>query len=76
MRLFLVTRSDDTDWDEYRAVLVRAANVFDAADWVLGPNASDYPGAPYLGFTRDNIVITPVSAAGEREEIIADFKAG
>lgn len=76
MRLFLVARSDDPGWDEYRAVLVRAESVFDAASWVLGPNAPDYAGARYDGFTEDNIVITPVKVSGDRGQIIADFKAG
>lgn len=76
MRLFLVTRSDDPGWDEYRAVLVRAEDIFDAARWVLGPNAPDYEGARYEGFTEQNIVINPVSVTGERGQIVADFKAG
>ncbi|MGW5637134.1 hypothetical protein [Streptomyces sp. NPDC003832] len=73
MRLFLVTRSDEPEWDEFVAVLVRAENAFDAARWVLGPNND---GAAYYGMTEHNIVITPVKQTGERGQVIADFKAG
>ncbi|MGX1133210.1 hypothetical protein RKD49_005400 [Streptomyces glaucescens] len=70
MRLFLITRNDNTDWDEYNAVLVRAEDVFDAARLVLdGEN-------PYPGLYENNIVITPVRVSGPRGQIIADFNAG
>jgi hypothetical protein len=75
MRLFLITRSDETDWDEYNAALVRADDAFDAARFVLlGENAPE--GTSFHGFTEHNIVVTPVTSAGVHGLIIADFKAG
>lgn len=76
MRLWLIERTDDTDYDETNAILVRAVDEGAARVMALAPNHR-YPNErEYEGFRPDNLKITEVTAEGEPEVIIVDFLRG
>lgn len=83
MKLFLVTRNDDTDRDETNAVLVRAKD--EAGAMALALEDRVYPGSGrhpewitprYAGLRKENLVITEVTGDGEPEVIIHDYYGG
>ena len=79
--LYHVTRSDVCSPREHDAVAVRCAGPERAREIVLtgayltgrGPGGL---GAPYAGFTEDNIVVTRLVDEGDEGLIIRDFRVG
>jgi hypothetical protein len=82
MKLWLITRTDEVDWDETNAILVRAMDKRKARSLALGRHKetgqyrSDTTYPDHEGFRDDNLVITEVTAEGEQEVIIIDFLRG
>lgn len=74
MDIWMVTRTDSCDWDEYDAVVVRAESAQAAKRLVLA--REDWGGPCYVGFTDANIQARKVPAQGAAEVILASFKAG
>lgn len=82
MKLWLIKRTDDTDYDETHAILVRAETADDARAHALADDGgtrfkfqtSPYP--VYVGFHEDNITISEVTPEGEPGLIIRDFLNG
>lgn len=78
MKLWLIERTDDTDYDETHAILVRAAN----EDAARAEALRQYEGSQgvsrpaYPGFRADNISISEVTAEGEPGVIMTDFLNG
>ena len=83
MKLFKVTRNDGLcDYDEYDEFVVRAKNEAHVKELILrGEDAysDDYTRKakkPYSGFTEYNIVVTPLTAAGDAGVIVSSYRAG
>jgi hypothetical protein len=83
MALFLVSRTDNVDWDEHRAIVVRAGD--EATALKIATNGDEYPldgriywDAHFEGFERDgsNLVVERIDGRGPAGLILADFKAG
>lgn len=71
MKLWLITRTDDTDYDETTAMLVRAEDEDAARVMATGDHTADWDG-----FKRAPLVVTEVTPEGEPEVIIVDFLRG
>lgn len=76
MRLWLIERTDDTDYDETDAILVRAVDEGAARAMALAPHPHYPAEQEHEGFRPDNLKITEVTAEGEPEVIIVDFLRG
>ncbi|MFF1684477.1 MULTISPECIES: hypothetical protein [unclassified Streptomyces] len=79
MALYLVSRTDDAWWDEYRSILVRAANETGALAIVTDPTADNGAGPwGFEGFNPDgsNLVVERIDGRGPAAVILSDFKAG
>jgi hypothetical protein len=70
VKLWLITRTDETDYDETNAMLVRAISARSAKALALA-KTSDWDG-----FRRAPLVVTEVTTEGKREVIIVDFLRG
>jgi hypothetical protein len=64
-RIYLVTRTDEIDWDEYDAFVVRAENEEDAL------LQCDYG---YLN--KGNTTVIEITQEGEKGRILGSFNAG
>lgn len=80
MKLWLITRTDETDWDETNAILVRAKDKASAKRLALAKSTHggiyNVPQPVHDGFRTDNLSITEVTTEGKREVIIVDFLRG
>ncbi|WP_369147078.1 hypothetical protein [Streptomyces sp. R44] len=83
MALWLVSRTDDTDYDETRAIVVRAGSEATAlriaTKGYLGEYGDDkWWVADFRGFERDgsNLTVERLEARGPVGLILCDFKAG
>jgi len=78
MKLWLIKRTDDTDYDETHAVLVRAADEAAARSEALRqtPDHRGVSRPAYYGFRADNISIAEVTPEGEPGVIMTDFLNG
>jgi hypothetical protein len=82
MKLWLIERTDECDWDETCAIVVRAETADDARAHALADDGgtqfkfqtSPYP--VYVGFHEDNITVTELTPEGEPGLIIKDFLHG
>ncbi|MFB7114069.1 hypothetical protein [Streptomyces sp. NPDC056291] len=79
MALYLVSRTDDAWWDEYRSVLIRAKDEAAALAMATDPKANNGDG-PYgfEGFKPDgsNLSVERLDGRGKATVILTDFKAG
>lgn len=77
MRLWMVSRTDGADYDEYSAMVVRATTADKARELVLtrGYHWDDKP-VPFAGFTERNIVVEPLSIQGDPGVVLGSFHAG
>lgn len=79
MALWLVVRTDEADWDEYRSVVVRAKNEGGALAIATHPCAVDDDGYKHAfhGFNPDgsNLRVERLESTGRAVVILADFKA-
>ncbi len=64
MHLYLVVRTDEIDYDEYRGAVVRAANAADAKQIMF-----DQAGHGFWSARK-------IASTGPAEVILSDFKAG
>ncbi|MFI9123849.1 hypothetical protein ACIGW0_31410 [Streptomyces bikiniensis] len=86
MALWLVSRTDDTDYDEYSAIVVRAADEETARRIAThGEERASrwhadgvYWEPAFLGFERDgsNLTVERLGARGPAGLILASFRAG
>jgi hypothetical protein len=67
MKLYLVKRTDATDYDEYDAIVVRAQSEERAAAIATGN---------YVGMAPHNIEVTEVPVDGDEDVILDSFNAG
>lgn len=72
MKLYLLSRTDDIDYDQYDAILVRAKNEEEARKLA----AEHAGGTPWDGWTPENIKCEIVSNKGVAEVIIGSYNAG
>lgn len=68
MKLYLITRTDRTDYNEYFGLVVRANSKEDALAIATG----------HSGFSPDgsNLVVVRIRESGRRGVILSDFHAG
>lgn len=85
MKFYLITRTDETDWDETNAILVRAEDRRAARKMALISHAeagdewatsSIRDQIVHDGFRPDNLKISEVKTEGKPEVIIIDFLRG
>jgi hypothetical protein len=77
MKLWLIKRTDETDYDETHAILVRAADEDAARAMALAEDTTFRTSRPiYYGFRADNITISEVTPEGEPGLIISDVLNG
>lgn len=78
MKLWLIERNDEVDYDETGAILVRAADETAARDEALRqvPDDRGVQRSAYYGLRSDNITITEVTPEGESGFIIGSFLHG
>ncbi|MFD8315918.1 hypothetical protein [Kitasatospora purpeofusca] len=82
MKLYRVERTDGAGYDEYDAVIVRAASEDAALAFVCDPRPDAptwaTPTSRYSGFKSDrsNAGVCRVLVDGESGEILASFNAG
>ncbi|MDH6625761.1 regulation of enolase protein 1 (concanavalin A-like superfamily) [Streptomyces sp. LBL] len=82
MALFLVSRTDRHDYDEYDAIVVRAGD--EATALKIATNGTDPFGdgefwdEDFPGFKRDgsNLTVEPLSSDGTDGAVIKSFNAG
>ena len=67
MKLYLVKRTDATNYDEYDGLVVRAESTERAARIATGN---------YVGMTPYNIEVTEVPVDGDEDVILDSFRAG
>ena len=72
MKLFLITRTDDWDWDEYDSFVIRAEN----KENVLTLARAEISSWSEDTFTKENTVITELTSKGEEQIILGSFNAG
>ena len=77
MALYLVTRTDTYDYDEYDALVVRAKDAEEARSIAL----TDYDqgslfSAKYQGFTPENTKVDAIPAGGESGVVCSSYNAG
>lgn len=72
MPFYLVTRTDDPNYDEYDSVVVRANSEEEVRDHILWPFRDSY----LLGFTEENITVTRLAETEGPAVILASFNAG
>lgn len=73
MNLYLITRNDYGDWDEYEGFVVRASSKGNALKLCQGL-ACDYFGGTY--FTDVTIEVLATNVVGNEEIILSDYNAG
>ncbi len=72
MKLYLLERINETDWDEYAAKLIRAKNESGAREL-----ANKHTGDEGKIWNDSSLASCKVvSSSGVEEEIISDFNAG
>lgn len=83
MALFLVSRTDRTDYDEYDAIVVRAGDEATALKIATNGNQrskmdGSYWDADFVGFQRDgsNLRVEELSSDGPEGVILKSFRAG
>lgn len=84
MKLWLITRTDHTDYDETNSLVIRAADeeaarAFALAldpEWAHLDPEEDDPVLLHPGLRADNIAITELTADGEPGVIVHDFIRG
>lgn len=78
MALYLITRTDDTDYDEYTEVVVRAGSEKEALALVCRADPSDPRDELYRGFRIDgsNAQAEKIRATGDAEVIVSSYRAG
>ncbi|MEU1074324.1 MULTISPECIES: hypothetical protein [unclassified Streptomyces] len=83
MALFLVSRTDPTEYDEYDAIVVRAGN--EATARRIATNGTEerygntvYWDADFDGFQRDgsNLIVNELVSDGPAGVILKSFNAG
>jgi hypothetical protein len=72
MRLWIAKRTDEVDYDEDDAVIIRAKSQMEA-DLIL---MTGYYGGACPGFTTGNHTVAPLPARGEAGIILRSFNAG
>lgn len=73
MKLFLVKRTDESGYDEYDGLVVRAESA-DRAE-AIATNANGI-GMGYTGLGPHNIEVTEITVDGDEEVILDSFNAG
>jgi hypothetical protein len=75
MPLFLITRTDECGYDEFKAVLLRAA---DAEEAMTIATTGTPPFGDYNGFQADggNLKCEEVASDGPSGHVIGNFRAG
>lgn len=76
MKLYLVERTDDCDWDEYDAVVVAAPSAEEALKFVIEPIPGYYRNCRYPGLYGVDLDITEIDPEGETREILSSYNAG
>lgn len=78
MALYLITRTDSVDYDEYDSIVVRAANEKAAMKMATEQRDGPHHYAEFEGFAWDgsNLKIEHVDARGKAEVILSSFNAG
>jgi hypothetical protein len=84
MKLWHITRTDETDYDETNSLVIRAETEAEARamafaqdpDWPVVDPEQDDPMLLYPGLREDNLVITELTAEGEPGVIVHDFMRG
>lgn len=74
MKLYLITRTDETDWDETNALVVRAENKVHARMLALA-HTGQWTWPDHPGLSADNIEVTRLTGDGPEGVVIEDFKA-
>ncbi|GAA0641461.1 hypothetical protein GCM10009548_02080 [Streptomyces malaysiensis subsp. malaysiensis] len=83
MALYLVSRTDHHDYDEYDAIVVRAGD--EATALKIATNGEEetygddvYWDADFQGFERDgsNLIAERIDVRGPSELVLASFNAG
>ena len=75
MKLYLVTRTDEADWDEHDGFVVRAANEENALK-LAHEFADKYNSPKRYTFRSDNTKIVEITNEGPEEVILDSFIAG
>ena len=73
MKLFLVKRIEDTDWDEYQGHVIRAETE-ERARQMASESAGDEGRECWI--SNEQTICQELSADGVEEIIISDFHAG
>lgn len=88
MKLYMVSRTDRSDYDQYSDVVVRAKDAEAAKQivltsgefWDWDDEDGDYSGCPkpcpMSGFTDHNITVEPLPVAGAPGVVLGSFHAG
>ena len=72
MKLFKIYRTDEIDYDEHKAIVVRAKDADRAQEIAF----TGYYDEPFLGFKADNVVVEEIPADGDEAVILDSFNAG
>lgn len=84
MKLWLITRTDQTDYDETNSLVIRAETEDEARAIAIAPDP-DYeydPDEPWYrpmihpGLDASNVIISELTAEGEPGVIVHDFIRG
>lgn len=75
MKLYLVTRTDEVDWDEHIGFVIRAANEENALK-LAHDFADKYNSPKDYTFRDDNTIIAEITNEGPEEIILDSFKRG
>lgn len=75
MKLYLVTRTDEWDWDEYDGFVVRAMNEKNALE-LAHKKADEYNRPEKYTFRADNTHIVEITNEGPEEIILDSFIRG
>jgi hypothetical protein len=77
VKLYLVSRTDEVDYDEHDAIVVRAESKERAVALATHQETFDnVTWAKYSGMRADNVKVTEVTTEGDEEVILASFNAG
>lgn len=75
MKLFLVKRTDNWDYDEYDGIVVRAESE-ERAVAIATSRDEKFGWANYEGMRADNVTVTEINRDGDEEVVLASFHAG
>ena len=75
MKLYLVTRTDEWDWDEYNGFVIRAVNEENALE-LAHKFADEYDNPEDYTFRPDNTKIVEITNEGLEEIILESFIGG